>query len=1111
MKRILLYRFCRILALCCIGVLSLPTGGRCDTCAQWMGKVVSVQGSVEALKAGQTGWQPVELNDTYCPGDAIRVRANSRAELMLRNQSVLRLDENSAITLEGIGDERGVLVDLSKGAAHFFSRIFRSLEVRTPFVTAGVRGTEFLVRVNADQTFLSIFEGAVLASNTAGSLTLAGGQSAVAQAGRAPVLKVVARPRDAVRWALYYPPVIYPPARDVLIGVPLDDARLLSHRASLQLATGRVELAETDIQQALALAPNNSDALSLQAIIALVQNEKEKALKLARQAVAADSGSVSAHIALSYSCQAGFDLERARESLENAVHLAPDNALVWARLAELHLSFGALDDALEAAQKAAALAPELSRTQTVLGFAYLTQVKTAEARAAFDKAVVLDQADPLPRLGLGLAKIRDGDLSSGRTEIEVAAGLDPNNAIVRSYLGKAYYEEKAAPLDAREYAAAKALDPEDPTPWFYDAIRKQTLNQPVAALKDLEKAKALNNNRAVYRSRLLLDADLAARSASLARIYGDLGFQQLALNEGYASVNTDPSNFSAHRFLADSYSALPRHEIARVSELLQSQLLQPNNITPIQPRLSESNLFLISAAGSSELSFNEFNPLFNRDRAAVQINATVAENDTYGAEGIVSGIYGRWSFSGGYTRFDTDGFRTNNDQTDDIGNAFVQCELSHKTSIQAEYRYRDTEKGETQLRFFEDDYRPNLRQETTTKTGRLGIRHAVSPSSIFLGNFSYQDLADRELDEPENPVFLSAAIDAQTDQKSYGAELQHVFKSLRFQTVAGAGYFDISGKDDIFTEFVLPPPPFPPGLPPVVAQDNTEVDRDARHTNVYLYSYLHLPKRITLTLGGSGDFFSADDEATQDTDQFNPKLGVTWNPLPGTTLRAAAFRTLKRTLVTDQTLEPTQVAGFNQFFDDENATDAWRYGGAVDQKFSESLFAGVEYSYRDLDVPFFDTTANREKTVDWDERLLRTYLYWAPLNTASLTVEYMFEKAERDQTFAAGAKQVETHYVPLGIHFFHPSGVSASVKGTYVDQEGEFERQGSLGTFESGSDRFWLFDASLSCRLPKRYGFLTVGVQNLSDEQFQYYDTDPDNPRLNPGRTVYGRVTIALP
>ena len=335
---------------------------------------------------------------------------------------------------------------------------------------------------------------------------------------------------------------------------------------------------------------------------------------MAQKAVEAAPDSATARIALSYAQQARFDLEGARASLEKAVQLDPQNALAWARLAELQASFGELKKALKAAQKAVALEPNLARTQTVLGYAYLTQVKTKQAREAFEKAIALDQADPLPRLGLGLAKIRESHLDEGGRDIEIAASLDPNNSLVRSYLGKTYYEEKRTGLDEREYAVAKELDPKDPTPWFYDAIAKQTTNRPVEALRDLQQAIELNDNRAVYRSRLLLDSDLAARSASLGRIYSDLGFQQLALVEGWKSVNTDPTNFSAHRFLADSYAVLPRHEIARVSELLQSQLLQPINITPIQPRLAESNLFLISAEGPGTVSFNEFNPLFNRNR-----------------------------------------------------------------------------------------------------------------------------------------------------------------------------------------------------------------------------------------------------------------------------------------------------------------------------------------------------------------------------------------------------------------------------------------------------------------------------------------------------------------
>ena len=70
--------------------------------------------------------------------------------------------------------------------------------------------------------------------------------------------------------------------------------------------------------------------------------------------------------------------------------------------------------------------------------------------------------------------------------------------------------------------------------------------------------------------------------------------------------------------------------------------------------------------------------------------------------------------------------------------------------------------------------------------------------------------------------------------------------------------------------------------------------------------------------------------------------------MPGTTVRAAAFRVLKRTLVTDQTLEPTQVAGFNQFYDDVNGATSWRYGLGLDQKFGRDVFAGAEISKRGL-------------------------------------------------------------------------------------------------------------------------------------------------------------------
>lgn len=1089
-----------------------------ENCEPSAAKAVSVQGTVETRAAGGGAWLPVQLNDTFCPGDEVRVMDNSRASLALANESVLRLNANSALVVQKF-EEKTSFVDMFKGAAHFFARKPNKLEVNTPYVVAGVRGTEFLVRVEDNQTFLSVFEGGVLASNDAGEVTLTSGQSAVAQKGRAPVLATVVRPRDAVQWALYYPPVVYVPPGQPEMREDPNDPVFLANRASQSLAVGEIDAAEADLQKALAIDSASADALSLQAIVALVRNDKEKAYALAQQAVEADPQSSSALVARSYAQQARFDLEGARKSLIDAAAASPDDALAHARLAEIQLSFGELDKALQSARKAATLAPDLSRTQTVLGFAYLTQLKTDEASAAFQKAIQSDQADPLPRLGMGLAKIREGQLEAGRMDLEVAASLDPNSSLIRSYLGKAFYEEKRTGLDEREYEIAKELDPNDPTPHFYSAIAKQTTNRPVEALQDFETAKELNDNRAVYRSKLLLDSDLAARSAATARIYNDLGFGQRGLLEGYNAVNADPTNFSAHRFLADTYATLPRHEIARVSELLQSQLLQPINITPIQPALAESSLFLISSQGAAQTSFNEFNPLFARNGATLQASGLVGSNETWGGEGIASGIYKGLSLSAGYSHYETDGWRENADQEDDIANIFAQWEITPKTSIQAEYRYRDNDRGDIRQRFFQEDYALNQRFEVTTRSGRIGLRHAFSPGSIVLGNFQYADREDdysdlRYFDATWDgfppPPLGEEIVDNPIEEDNYAGELSYLFRSKYIDLVSGAGYVR-EEKDDIWNATYQWSGTDPPTE---IFSFSDPLKFETDHFNLYAYTYISPFENLTFTVGASGDVFDQEEKNygdDSDADQFNPKLGVSWNPVPSTTIRGAVFRTFTRTLVTDQTLEPTQVAGFNQFFDDFEETDAWVYGVGLDQKFSKDVYFGAQLSYRDLNVPFIDIDWT-VKEADWEEYLGRVYLYWTPHAWLALKAEYLYEDFERDENFPDGIKDLRTHRFPLGITFFHPSGMSAGFTATYYDQKGDIERTAiGFDVFEDGSDQFWLVDAAVSYRFPKRYGFATLGVKNLFDEEFDYYEVDRKNLRIQQDTQVFFKVTLALP
>jgi hypothetical protein len=126
----------------------------------------------------------------------------------------------------------------------------------------------------------------------------------------------------------------------------------------------------------------------------------------------------------------------------------------------------------------------------------------------------------------------------------------------------------------------------------------------------------------------------------------------------------------------------------------------------------------------------------------------------------------------------------------------------------------------------------------------------------------------------------------------------------------------------------------------------------------------------------------------------------------------------------------------------------------------------------------------------------------------ALRLEYMFERYETDGLMDQPL-ELDTHRLPIGIAFFHPSGFGASMRATYFNQEGTF----LLNDFsvQPGQDEFWVVDAAISYRLPKRYGFISVGATNLFDTNFNYFDRDVRNPSIQPVRTVFARLTLALP
>lgn len=1097
-------------------------------CAAPVANLASAEGQVDISEDGGGSWRGSAAKQIFCPDDRIRVGANSRAALVLSNHTVLRLGALSTMNFTAPKEEGGLWVELVRGVGYFISRVPRRLNVSTPYVNAGVEGTEFLVKSTEQDGTVVVYEGRVAASNDQGKLVLTHGQSAVAGAAAAPDLRVLVQPREGLQWALHYPAVVQFNAEDFAAREPLtrslarlkegdptgalaaldmlsadsNDSRYLIYRASLQLGVGRVQEADADLVRALTLAPDNGDALALQAIVALTQNDKDRGLELATRAAAAAPAAPGPRLALSYAWQARFELERARAEAGKAVELDPRNALAWARLAELQLMFGERDAALAAAQEAARLNPRSARSQSVLGYAQLNDMRLGSARRSFETAAGFDPSDPLPRLGLGLIDVREGHVASGRRHMELAASLDPDNALVRSYLGKAYFEEGRDGRAAAQWDTARLLDPADPSPWFYEAILKQSTNRPVEALQDLQTSIALNDNRAVYRSRLLLDSDAAARGASLARIYGDLGFQQLALVEGWKSLAADPTNHSAHRFIADSYTGLPRHEVARVSEVLQAQLLQPITARPVSPSAAETSLFVLEGSGPTRAAFNEFTPLFVQDRLALQANLSGGSDDTWGDEAVVFGNYRNLAASVGQLHYSSDGYRDNNDFEQNIYNAFLQYDVSNSTSAQLEWRRRDIEGGDVAQRFGADNFDALLRQDFNQESARAGLRHTFSTRHILLGSVIY-DRQDRH--DTSSPTDFSALTEG------YNAELQGIMQLKSHNMTVGAGHAEQRERTLLtfdFDGFIFP-------------IEDSSGDREDH--NLYLYDTFTPLAQLHLTLGLSYDKVTSDlfDEATvlathEDHSQFNPKFGLLWTPTQQTTVRLAAFRTLRRLTHANQTIEPTQIAGFNQFFDDIIGTKAKRYGIGFDHQFSASRFAGVEFSRRDSDRQVIDPGLGTTTQVANDEALHRAYLYQILNPRWNVAIEYFYGHASRD--FSEGVAdstdpvKLTTHYLPLSLNYHQPRGFFSKTALNLVSQRIAFATEQELARDKA---TFTTMDITLGYRLPSRKTILSVTAQNIFDNQFDFHDTSlstetptPLLARFRPERSVFANVAF---
>jgi tetratricopeptide (TPR) repeat protein len=1106
--------------------VAVPSANECE--------IVSVDGKVWIQTETDKSWEVAAPGQMLNIGDRLRTEKSSRAALRFSGMSAFRINELTIFELlPPPQSDKKPLLNLKSGSMYFFSREKPAdVQFRTPTSSGAIRGTEFMLKaVEGAETLLALLDGAVDIGNEAGRVDMRGGEQAVVRAGQAPVKTALIDAVNVIQWCLYYPAVVNVDeinftdsekenfreslneyrAGNLLKalslfptnGAPSSEAAKI-YQAALELSVGQVDSAN----QLLAnVSANSSPAQTLKRMIAVVQ--------LKENSQQGTPTTASEWLAESYFLQAHSQLEEALAAAKSAAEKAPEFGFAWVRVAELEFSMARTKAAHEALERGVQLSPRNAQALAMKGFLFAAENKHRLALEQFDEAIALDGGLGNAWLGRGLCKIRSGDREKGRQDLEMAAALEPHRSLLRSYLGKAWSHEGNKQMAEKELNLAKKLDSNDPTAWLYSALFNQQNNRINEAVRDLETSQDLNENRGLFRSKLLLDQDQSVRSANLAGIYHDAGMFDVSVREASRAVNQDYANYSAHLFLANSYDALrdPKRLNLRYGSAFLSELLTANLLAPV----GASSL-------SQTLTPNEYSKLFHKDGFGLSSSTEYSTHGRFVQNASQYGNFGNTAYAiDGSHRWDR-GYRPNNEVEETFLAASIKQQITLKDSILFQANRLDFEAGDVAQYYYQSNASQTLRVDEKQEPNLfLGYHHEWSPgihTLVLLARLS----DDFTVSDPSAPILFlrqiggsttSASsrpnfVDLDSELEAYSAELQQIWTVGKHTVIAG-GRFQTGTTDNFNSVSNL--------TQTVAIQD---IDADLERINVYAYEQWQVCDSLQLIAGLSYDRLTfprnvdtspiADGE--EDEDQISPKAGFIWSPLDRTHVRGAYTRSLGG-LFYDQSvrLEPTQVAGFNQALRSVApesvvglvpGTRFETFGLGVDHRFKTGTYLGVEGEWLRSEgsrtvgvltnstfIPVPDSPASTRQTIDFDEQTLVVTLNQLIGNNWSVGARYRLTHAELDGRFtdvpadvadAAGINQDQSatlHQLNLFAIYQHRCGFFAEGNAIWSKQDN------SGYTPSLSGDNFWQFNIYAGYRFANRHAELRVGIENLSNEDYK--------------------------
>jgi tetratricopeptide (TPR) repeat protein len=867
------------------------------------------------------------------------------------------------------------------------------------------------------------------------------------------------------------------------------NAGFLFHRAQVRIAMRDLITASQLLGSLTQTNPDYGPGWSLLSIVMLARGDADTSavLAAAQKGVRAAPDSPAAFLVLTYAYQAGFDLDKALSAANEALSIDP--AYVPAMVARARLLFGTnrTDDAFKMIESAYKKAPEDPEVLNMKGFLQLAGRDGKGAIESFKSALNADPGMGEAHLGLALVHMRLGNIADAMEEITTAVLLEPRRSLFVSYWAKMLYQVKRfdRALQALDYA--KKLDPLDPTPFLYEAIILRDLNRPTEAVAAINQAIRLNGNRAVYRSRFLMDRDLAVKNIDQTILFQDLGLMDWARSKALASVKTDYHNSAGHTFLAGSLLAMDDRLRSGSSENLLGLMLQQANLNSLN-------------------TFQDYTSFFEAPSLNGVLSGAAGNHGTYGGEAIVYGALpsADLAFNSIVDYGETDGWRDTNGSRTRGGGLSLKWDPSPKDGImllashlKSNAKDRQTDPYEYDAPSLPDDQRENDSYRIT-----LGYRRSLSPEAdLFLMGkhmeFNQDSLSNTAfwLDKTEGIALFQTASD-RMDLSSDQVQGHLLYRLQDHQLILGLlhQWRKRNVDNNSLYEYWLLYDGWWYDL--YTDSDVTVQTVNDTYQSYYVQDIWHITSWLTLETALYYDILKNHNlysAVEQQQEKVNPRLGLIFTPTPHDTLRLAGFRYL--TPFTIDRLDPTDIAGIPLFRNDFENTVTEEYDLAWEHEWA-SGYVAINSFYLESETE----EKNASGTVSrWPAQIKGIEPVWNQMlwQGFGLSLRYRFLDIENDYS---SYKNREDHLTSATLNFLHPGGFFAGISQS-------FRKEHFKGS-DRDTENIWLTDLALGYKFPGKRGVFRMDVKNLFDHQFNWVVDDMVFNGRNPSREILASISF---